>query len=119
MLEQLMELLTWLWTLDGVRWITYTTLLSVGVAVAAALYTGDFKFNKLADFLAKKLAPYVIVYGFAKAFALGQNLEWVATAAFALIEAALIANIMENLALLGFPLPDPVLKLVKKTPSLD
>lgn len=125
--DSIITFLVWLWTLDGVRFIAGHTVLNLVVAVAAALRTGEFQPYKLAEFLRKKLAPYVLIYGVIKALSveaqspdghlLGiglQGFDWLAASSFALIEISLAADLAENLAALGVPMPDSIKRLVVK-----
>ena len=74
-----------------------------------------FQFSKLLDFLGKKLAPFVIVYGVAKWFGADAGLEQLSLAVWLVIEATLAADLAENLARLGVPVPDGVLSLLGKS----
>jgi hypothetical protein len=112
--NSILEFLTWLWTLAGVKFIVYHTAVNLVVAVAAALKVGGFKPYKLAEFLTRKLAPYVLIYGAVKAVGMDIGLEWLSAAAFALIELTLASDLAENLDLLGIPMPEAVRNLVKK-----
>lgn len=114
-MDAIQEFFLWLVTLAGVKFIAVHTVINLVVAVAAALKDGQFKAHKLADFLVRKLAPYVLVYGAAKAIGTEANLEWLATAAFALIEATLLADLTENLGFLGVPLPEAIEAWVSKS----
>lgn len=103
-----------IWSYPGVPLIVAGTLLNVLLAVAAALRTGTFSFQVLSDFLFKQLAPYVLVYfGFALAGD-AAGFGWVSTAVLALITATIVARIVDNLAELGVPIPERVVRLASK-----
>ncbi len=112
--NQIIEYLRWLWTLDGVKGLTIHVLINLGVALAAALRTGEFKPHKLAEFLFRKLAPYVLVYGMVKAIAMDTPQAWLATAALVVIETTLLADLIENAEKLGLRLPSALSILVSK-----
>ena len=106
-MEALNDIVVWLWSLAGVRFLIGHTLVNVTVAVAAAVRDEEdgFQLEKLLNFLGKKLAPYVIVYGVAKWFGMDAGLDWLAPAVWLLIEATLAADLVGNLGRLGVPLP--------------
>ena len=120
-MEQLLVVWWWLWHLvvalwmmSSVQFIVYHVLLNVAVALAAAIRTGEFKFYKVGEFLYKKLLPFVLVYAVARGLGETANQGWLAVTVLGLIEMALAADLVENLALLGVPIPEAVLKLVNK-----
>lgn len=108
----LQSILLQIWSYDGVKIIILNVLFNVAVAIAAALYTGTFNFKKLADFLIKKLLPFTLVYFAAKLLGNALDLSAIAIATWAIIEATLIGDLADSLALLGIKLPDTVMKLI-------
>ena len=86
----------------------------LAVAVAASLKVGEFNFSRLAEFLTKKLAPYVLVY--AAAMILGEAAGLVALAPLALtaIELALWGDLVDNLVKLGLKLPGTIKRFIVK-----
>lgn len=113
-MEILKEILIWLWTLAGVRFLVGHTCINVVVAVMAAVRDEEdgFQVKRLLEFLGKKLLPYVLVYGTAKYFGMDAGLEWLAPAVWVLIEATLAADLAENLERLGVPLPESVSRVL-------
>jgi len=116
-MEDLTTVVTWLWTLAGVKFIVSHVAVNTVVAVAAALQVGDFQLGKLFEFLWRKLLPLVLVYGAAKAIGADAGLDILAPGALVMIETALAANLAENLAKLGVPLPERVVSLLGKKSS--
>ena len=102
----LKSLLVLVWSLAGVKFIIGNVLVNVVVALAAAQATKSVDLSKLAEFLTRKLLPYVVVYFIAKVFGDAAGLGWLSAAVFAVIEITLIKNLTENLALLGVPMPE-------------
>ena len=106
--------IVFLWAMGSVQFIVYHVLLNVAVALAAAIRTGEFKFYRVWEFLYRKLLPFVLVYGVARGLGETANQGWLAVAVMGLIEMSLASDLVENLALLGVPIPEAVLKLVNK-----
>ena len=106
--------IVFLWAMVSVQFIVYHVLLNVGVALAAAIRTGEFKFYRVWEFLYRKLLPFVLVYAVARGLGETANQGWLAVAVLGLIEMALAADLVENLSRLGVPIPEAVLKLVNK-----
>lgn len=102
------------WEYPGVKLIVAGVVLNVVLAVAAALRTGSFSFQLLADFLVKQLAPYVLVYFGFSLLGDAAGFAWVSTAVLALITASIAARIVANLADLGVPIPERVVRVVNK-----
>ena len=107
--------IVFLWMMSAVQFIVYHVLLNLGVALAAAIRTGEFKFYRVWEFLYRKLLPFVLVYGFARGLGETANRGWLAVAVLGLIEMALAADLVENLSRLGVPIPDAILKLIDKS----
>ena len=117
LLSQIIAFFTWLWTLNGVKALTISIIVNLTVALAAAVRTSTFKPHKIADFLFKQLAPYVLVYGVIKAIALETpNTPYAAITpiVWGILEINLAANLIENLGWLGVPLPQWLKVLVSK-----
>lgn len=111
-MEDFLTVINWLWTLAGVKFIVSHVVVNTVVAVAASLQAGDFQLGKLCEFLWRKLLPLVLVYGATKAIGADAGLDILAPGALLLIETALAANLAENLAALGMPLPERILALL-------
>jgi len=107
--------IVFLWGMSSVQFIVYHVLLNLGVALAAAIRTGEFKFYRVWEFLYRKLLPFVLVYAFARGLGETANQGWLAVTVLGLIEMTLAADMVENLALLGVPIPDAILKLIDKS----
>ena len=114
LLSQIIAFFTWLWTLNGVKALTISIIVNLTVALAAAVRTSTFKPHKIADFLFKQLAPYVLVYGAIKAIAMDTQYAALTPIVWALMETVLAANLTENLGWLGIPLPQWLKVLVSK-----
>lgn len=115
-MDNLQEIALWLWSLDGVKFIVGHTLVNVAVAISAAVRdeSDGFQFARLLDFLGKKLTPYVLVFGVAQWQGADAGLDWLAPAAWVLIEVTLTADLADNLKRLGVPVPERVLGLLGK-----
>jgi hypothetical protein len=113
--EFLKNLALQIWAFDGVKFIVAHVAVNFVVAVAAALRTGQFELTRLAEFLLRKLMPYVLVYTAAKIFGESIGLSALAPAAWAIITATLLGDLAGNLTLLGIKLPDPILNLLPKS----
>jgi len=113
--EWIQNLAVALWLMTSVQFIVYHVLLNVAIALAAAIRTGEFKFYKVGEFLYRKLLPFVLVYGVARGLGETANQGWLAVAVMGLIEMSLAADLVENLARLGVPIPDAILQLIDKS----
>jgi len=109
------EFCLWLVSIPEVKFIGAHVLINVLVALAAAIYANDFKLYKVAEFLYRKLLPYILVYTAVRIFGDAVGLAFLAVSVFALIEVALLADLVENLDTLGIKLPDRVYNLVSKS----
>lgn len=118
-MDQLPAPIVWLWTLSGVKFITTHTGINFVVAVMAAVRTKKFKPHKLAEFLTRKLLPYVIVYGSIKVIGVEAGLDWLTPIIFGIIETTLLADLTENLATLGIPMPEKIKGWVTKKPRIS
>ena len=112
-LDIIKEALLYLWSIPEVKFMVSHIVLNVVAAVAAAVHTGEFALGKLGEFMYRKVLPYVALYGVARLFGEGAGLDWLAAAVFALIEAALTGDLVENLQKLGVAIPDGVVKFLK------
>jgi len=113
--EFIQNAVVFLWMMNEVRFIVYHVLLNLGIALAAAIRTGEFKFYKVGEFLYKKLLPFVLLYAFARGLGETANQGWLSITTLGLIEFTLAADMVENLARLGVPIPEGILKLIDKS----
>lgn len=113
-LEWVKQLVILIWAYDGVKVIVGHTIVNVVVAIAAAVVTGTFELSKIAQFLIRKLLPFVAIYFIVKAFGQAAGLEWLAPVTWAAIEASLTGDLADNLVKLGLPLPESVKRAVVK-----
>jgi hypothetical protein len=104
-MEFFKSLFVLVWSYNGVRMIVSHILINVVVALAAAQRTGDLCLSKLAEFLWKKLLPYVAAYFTVQLFGETAGLTWLGPACWTIIEATLIGNLTDNLSKLGLSMP--------------
>jgi hypothetical protein len=102
------------WAYDGVKVIACHTLINVFVAIAAALKAGSFELGRVADFLAHKLAPYVLIYFVIKLFGDGAGVTFLAPIVWTAIEASLTGDLLDSWQKLGLPLPQSIQNFVVK-----
>ncbi len=81
------------WALPEVKTIISHSVLNFVVAVAVAVYEGNFAVNKLWEVYGKKILPFCAIYF--TAAVIGSPL---AIGVFAAIEAALLVDLTDNLA---------------------
>jgi phage-related holin len=104
---QLVAFLVWLWeSFPEFRFMVAHVAVNLTVAVAVALYTGQFELKRLGGFLVRKLAPFVLIYGVVRVLGAEAGLEWLAVAVWVIIEATLVGDLADNLARLGVPVPE-------------
>lgn len=102
-----------------VKWIVAMAFLNVIVAIAAALKNGDFKIQKLGEFLWKKVGLYGGVYAIAwmVSEAMGdqvQEASMAAGAVWGVLQLMLVGDLAESLGEMGVPWPDAVRNAVAK-----
>lgn len=97
-----------------VKFLVCHIVINLVVALAAALKIGDFSLHKVAEFLTKKLLPYVLVYFVVRIAGDAAGLGALALVAWGAIEAALVGDLLDNLSRLGLPLPDGLKRAVTK-----
>lgn len=113
-LEFAKAVLQLVWSYTGVKIIVGHVLINVVAALAAAQKTGELNLSRLAEFLYKKLLPYVSVYAIVKWLGQGAGLDMLAAPVWAVIEATLVGDLADNLLTLGLPLPKAVVRYVAK-----
>lgn len=101
-----------LWGLGGVKAIVAQTVLNVVLAIGASIYANTFNVKKVAEFLYRKLLPYVAVYVTVKATGFAAGVEWLAPVVYAAIFATLTGDMLENLVKLGLKVPEAVQRLL-------
>ena len=102
---ELLDFLQVVWQESAIKWILLTVLVNSLTAVAAAVHTGNFSFHRLGEFLYRKILPYGGLYcGY---WVIGQaiDLSALTTIAFAAVEVALAADLIESLGELGLKIP--------------
>jgi len=108
------SLIVAIWSVWEVQFVVYHVLLNLAVALAAAINTDTFEFAKVAEFLYRKLLPYLIVFAVASTAGVSLGMAWLATAVWALIEMSLIGDLVDNLKKLGIPIPAGVVRVFKR-----
>lgn len=107
-----------LWAMPEVKFLVGSVFLNVIIAISASIYTGEFKLYKTVEFLYRKLLPYTLIYAGARVVAGWVDIGWLSGTAFVAIEAALLSDMIENLALVGLKrgqrVPEGLLRVVSK-----
>jgi hypothetical protein len=104
--ETVLGWLAWVWAFWETKFIVSHIGLNVVAATAATIYTGEFRLGKLGEFLYKKILPYILLFGAFAGFGEAANLSGMATLAFAGIESMLLADLLDNLRMVGLKLKD-------------
>jgi hypothetical protein len=114
-LEQVEQLLLVFWNESLIRWILLTVGVNVIVGLLAALSAGEFNLQKLGEFLYRKILPlggtYAVFWVYGRAV---PDMAPLGAAAFAVLEAKLLADLAESLGVLGVPWPDAIKQAVSK-----
>ena len=113
-LEMLKEILVAVWNYPAVKVIVSHVIINTVVAVAASVHVKEFNLSKLAEFLGRKILPYVTVYFTVRLFGESIGLEALAGAVWAVIEVSLLGDLMDNIAKLGIKLPSAISSFVVK-----
>ena len=108
------SLIVAVWNIWEVQVVTYHITLNLAVALAAAIRTNTFEFAKVAEFLYRKMLPYLIVFIVASTAGASLGMAWLATAVWALIEMSLMGDLVDNLKKLGIPIPDGIVQIFKR-----
>ena len=115
---QLQEFVVYLWSQPEVKFLVGSVFVNLIVAIAASVHLGEFKLYKTAEFLYKKLLPYTLIYAATRLVADWVEVGWLSAAAFAAIEASLLADLLENVAAVGLKhgveLPEGLFKSIIK-----
>lgn len=113
-LEWLRDLLLNIWAIREVKFTVYHILLNLVVALAAAIRTGTFELAKIAEFLYRKLLPFLMVFAVSAAFAEALSIQWLVTITWGLVELSLVGDMVDNLKKLGIPIPDKIVEMFKR-----
>lgn len=108
------DLFTKLVNAPGVRFISAHILLNVAMALAAGLICADFDPKKLAEFLYRKLLPYVGIYYVLLLVGETVGMPGLAAVAFSFIEATLLSDFLDNWERAGLPLPQALRNALSK-----
>lgn len=77
------------------------------IGLAASIYTGEFRLSAIADFMMKRVLPYVVAYiGIVIIVLVEPAWEVLVTIIWAILIAALIGHVAKNLKDMGIPLPN-------------
>lgn len=94
---------------DGLKLSILLSMIAANVliGIAASIYTGEFRLSAVADFMMKRVLPYIVAYFGVVVVAVVQS-EWKAlvTTIWAVLIAALVGHIAKNLKDMGVLLPD-------------
>lgn len=107
-LQPVLDFLSVFWAESQVKWILLTVGVNVLVALFAALYSGEFSFQKLSEFLYRKILPLGGTYCVFWIFGQAIELEALAVGTFAVLELKLAADLVESLVKMGLKLPEPL-----------
>lgn len=113
-LERVGAFLAWLWAQFEVKFLVGHISINLIAGLAASIKTGEFKVYKVAEFLYRKLLPYVLLYTVFRVVGDMAGLSAIGKTVFGLIELALWGDLIENLGRLGIKLPDGVARAVSK-----
>ena len=113
MIDTIRQYLLAAWQYPGVSWIVLAVILDLVSALAVAFKTATFSFAALGEFLTQKLLPYVIVYIGCSLIGDAVGLGAVGNATFVVIQAMLLASIIDNLQKIGVPIPPAIVALVQ------
>ena len=115
---QLKEFAVFLWSQPTTKFLVGSVFVNLIVAIAASVHLGEFKLYKTAEFLYRKLLPYTLIYAATRLVAEWVDVTWLSAAAFAAIEASLLADLLENVTAVGLKhevkLPDGLFRAVVK-----
>lgn len=102
------------WHVVGVRFLVCHILVNTIAAIAASLYTGEFILSRVAEFLYRKLLPYVAIYYILVLVEAGANLSGLAALAWTAIESSLLGDLLDTWERCGLPLPDVIRRYIRK-----
>lgn len=113
--QPIMDFFAVFWAESLMRYLLFTVVVNTVVGILAGVSQNEFSFQKLAEFLYRKILPgvgtYAIFWLFGKSV---PDMMPFATASFAAIEAKLLADLAESLGILGVPWPDTIKRIVSK-----
>ena len=102
------------WSVVGVRFLVCHILVNTIAAIAASVYMGEFLLSRVAEFLHKKLLPYVTIYYVLVLVEQGANLAGLSVLAWTAIEASLLGDLLDTWERCGLPLPDFIRRYIRK-----
>ena len=99
------EIFAWLWSFDQVKFLLAHIGLNVVVAIAASIRADTFLLARVGEFLWRKVLPYLGVYAVGAFLGEAAGLGVITTTAFLALETVLAADLLDNLNVLGLPVP--------------
>jgi hypothetical protein len=102
------------WSVPGVKFIVCHVIVNTVAAIAGSVYTGEFLLSRVAEFLHKKLLPYVAIYYVLILVEQGANLTGLSALAWAAIETSLLGDLLDTWERCGLPLPDAIRRYIRK-----
>lgn len=100
---QLIAAWAWVWAYWETKFIVYHCIVNFVLALAVSVYCKEFVLEKTLEVLWRKVLPLVAVFGVFAAFGETLKMDGASIAIWALIEAKLLADMLENLGKLGVP----------------
>ena len=119
-LKPLADFFVLMWQESAIKVIVVNVMVNVLVGLMASIMTGRFSFQKVWEFVYKKMLPLGGTYAICWAFGrIVPELVPVAVVSLVAIEAKLLADLVESLGemgmKLGVPLPEGLRKVVEKS----
>jgi len=105
-MENILSVLAKFFAATDVRFIIGHIVVNLVMAIAAGLKQKDFDFRRVAEFLWRKLLPYVLGYAVVKVIGDWCALTPLLPITWIAIETTLLGDLIDNLAKLGLKLPD-------------
>ena len=115
-LKPLAEFFVLMWQESAIKVIVVNVMVNVLVGLMASIMTGRFSFQKVWEFVYRKMLPLGGTYAICWAFGrIVPELGPVAVVSLVAIEAKLLADLVESLGEMGIPLPEGLRKVVEKS----
>jgi hypothetical protein len=112
--DAIIDFLVDVWSVVGVKFLVCHILVNTIAAIAASLYTGEFILSRVAEFLYRKLLPYVSIYYILVLVEHGANLSGLSALAWTAIEASLLGDLLDTWERVGLPIPDAIRRYIRK-----